>query len=330
MQESLLAAAHQIWEHAAAHIDTLKLIDRSKLFERIQEQAAQTTPEASEFDLAARLVMRNVWELHPLHARLAKQMGEWKPHDEQGKAITQAWDILPQRLVEKHWDIVKKAAVRLHIPTEVENEAEFQELMGVGREALFIAAQKFFRKPKGPFKNYAWNYIREAMREEQRNRHPVPPSVLKKLAALSRLREEYHLRDLRLTKEIIQRELRVNDNEIGELLATEAVWGSGQAFEHDHVLEDLEVADHSVDQLGMMLEVENAKMLEAAMENLDEPDSSIIRKLYFEERSYREAAEELGMSLPAFKRNHKRAIESMRSYFEADRVLEAENEGDEA
>ncbi|MBC7531451.1 MAG: sigma-70 family RNA polymerase sigma factor, partial [Oligoflexus sp.] len=88
-----------------------------------------------------------------------------------------------------------------------------------------------------------------------------------------------------------------------------------QPFEHDHILEELEVADYSLDQLGMILEVENVKMLDEAMQQLEEPEACIIKKLYFEERSYREAAEDLGFTLPAFKRYHKKALEAMRDYF---------------
>lgn len=304
---------NSIWSYARQHIETLKLVDSEKLMQKIRDK----TPILENLDNegAARLVLSSVWDLHPLHQKLTRQFNEFLPEDDEGKALLAAWDILPPRLVEAHWDLVKKAAKRHHIPTQIEDEAEFQELMSVGREALFLAAQKYFKRPRGSFKSFAWSFMRESMREEQRNRHPVPPSVLKKLGVLARLRENYHLRDLTLSKEIIFRELKISENEGNELLATEAVWGSGQPFEHDHVLEELEVADHSLDQLGMILEVENAAMLEEAMKELDEPESSIVRKLYFQERSYREAADELGLTLPAFKRFHKRALEEMREYF---------------
>ena len=307
------AALEQIWSYARQHIETLRLVDSQKLMAKIQEKNPDL--EAIDRELAARLVLSQAWDLHPLHQKLTRQFNEFSPRDPEGEALVAAFNILPPRLVEIHWELVKKAAKRHHIPTEIEDEAEFQELLSVGREALFLAAQKFYRRPKGSFKSFAWSIMRESMREEQRSRHPVPPSVLKKLAQLSRLREEYHLRDLALSREIIYRELKISENEGKELLATESVWGSGQAFEHDHVLEDLEVADYSLDQLGMILEVENAKLLEAAMSELDEPESSIIRKLYFEERSYREAAEDLNLSLPAFKRSHKRALLEMREHF---------------
>ncbi|MBC7661069.1 MAG: sigma-70 family RNA polymerase sigma factor [Chitinophagaceae bacterium] len=313
MDVSAMEAADHIWKYAVSEIETLKLIDRQKLMERVQVLNKEV--ETFDMDQAARAVLQAIWDLHPLHAKLTRQMQEFQPSDALGKALLEAWNILPPRLVETHWELVKKAAKRHHIPTQFEDEAEFQELMSVGREALFMAAQKFFKRPKGSFKSFAWSFMRESMREEQRNRHPVPPSVLKKLATLGRLREEYHVRDLTLTRDIILRELKLSENEAKELLATEAVWGSGQPFEHDHILEELEVADYSLDSLGMIMEVENVKLLEEAMSGLGEPEASIIRKLYFEERSYREAAEDLGVSLPAFKRYHKKALESMREHF---------------
>lgn len=307
-------ALEHMWSYARQHIETLKLVDSNILMQKIRDQNPDL--ESLDPEKAARLILMGAWDLHPLHQKLTRQLNEFVPQGDDGRALVAAWHILPSRLVETHWDLVKKAAKRHHIPTQIEDEAEFQELMSVGREALFLAAQKFYKRPKGSFKTFAWGFMRDSMREEQRNRHPVPPSVLKKLGQLSRLREDYHLRDLVLTREIILRELKISENEGQELLATEAVWGSGQPFELDHVLEDLEVADFNLDQLGMILEVENAKLLEDAMSELDEPESSIIRKLYFQERSYREAAEELGLTLPAFKRFHKRALEEMREHFQ--------------
>lgn len=317
MEIAALEIAENIWKYAVAQIETLKLIDTQKLLTKIATTHKDVKDGDFDLEQAARAVMQSIWELHPLHAKLTRQMAAFAPADPAGKALLAAWNILPSRLVETHWELVKKAAKRHHIPTQFEDEAEFQELMSVGREALFLAAQKFFKRPKGSFKSFAWSFMRESMREEQRNRHPVPPSVLKKLAVLGRLREDYHLRDLTLTQDIILRELKLSENEARELLATEAVWGSGQPFEHDHILEELEVADYSLDQLGMILEVENVKLLDAAMRQLDEPEASIIKKLYFEERSYREAAEDLGFSLPAFKRYHKKALEAMRDFFAA-------------
>ncbi len=311
--ESTKFALDSIWSYARQHIETFKLVDSHKLMDKIRELNPDF--EALDHDAAIRLLLQTAWDMHPLHQKLTRQFNEFHPTDSEGQALVEAFNILPARLVEAHWELVKKAAKRHHIPTQFEDEAEFQELMSVGREALFLAAQKFYKKPKGTFKNFAWTLMRESMRQEQRNRHPVPPSVLKKLSQLARLREEYSLRDLVLTREIIMRELKVGEGEIHELLSTESVWGSGQPFEHDHILEELEVADFSLDQLGMILEVENAKLLEEAMRILEEPESSIIRKLYFEERSYREAAEDLNLSLPAFKRYHKRALEEMREHF---------------
>jgi RNA polymerase sigma factor (sigma-70 family) len=310
--ESTKFTLDHIWNYARANIETLRLIDTPKLMAKIREQ----NPDIEALDQAAltRVLLQIAWDMHPLHPKLVRQFKDFHPVDAEGHGLVEAFNILPARLVETHWELVKKAAKRHHIPTQIEDEAEFQELMSVGREALFLAAQKFYKRPKGSFKSYAWSLMRESMRQEQRNRHPVPPSVLKKLAQLARLREEYSLRDLALTHELIMRELNVGENEIHELLATESVWGSGQPFEHDHILEELEVADFSIDQLGLILEVENARLLEEAMRNLGEPESSIIRKLYFEERTYREAADDLNLSLPSFKRYHKNALEQMREH----------------
>lgn len=310
-------------DYAFRHIETLKLIDKDKLSQRvkqlIQDWDIKSLDDETRKQLA-RIVMLSVWELHPLRQRLARQMAAFAGDDDIALTLIQAWKLLPERLIESNWELVRKAAAKYHIPTHIENEAEFQELMSVGREALFLAAQKYFKRPKGPFKNFAWTMLRERMRDEQQNRHPVPPSVRKKLAALSRLREDHHLRDLRLTEDIIRKELKLSPDEARELLATEAVWGTGQAFENDHVLEELEEPDHSLDQLQFLLQVEDSLKLEDALGALDAPEATVIRLVYFKEKSFREVATELDMSVPAFKRLHRKALEAMRDYLESDEI----------
>lgn len=323
----LLPVIHEAWtglsDYAFRHIETLKLVDKEKLSQRveklIQDWEIKSLDDDSRPQLA-RIVMFSFWELHPLRQRLTRQMEAFEVSDDIAKALANAWKLLPERLIESNWELVRKAAAKYHIPTHLENEAEFQELMSVGREALFLAAQKYFKRPKGPFKNFAWSMLRERMRDEQMNRHPVPPSVRKKLAALKRLREDYHLRDLSLTEDVIRKELKLSPDESRELLATEAVWGTGQAFENDHVLEELEEPDHSLDQLQFLLQVEDSIKLEEALGTLDSPEAAVIRLVYFKEKSFREVAEELDMSIPAFKRLHRKALEGMRDYLENDEI----------
>lgn len=315
--DNSLIRAHfiEIWNSSQSLVETLTLVDFAKLLEKAEQQAAswkiQSLDDQGQRD-CLRLFLLLARELHPLPARLDRQLAALDEINGLGQALHDAAAIMPHKLVELHWEIVKKAAARYHIPSKMENEAEFQELQSVGREALFLAAQKFYKKPRGSFKSFAWPLIRESMREEQARRHPVPFKIRKKLAALGRMREEAHLRELTLTKDVIRIRLKVSLEELQELLQIESVWGNGLEFETDVDMDDIEAPDHSMDQLSMLLEIEDQRRLDEAMKNMIGPEKLVIAKLYFEEKTLREVADEMQLSLPSFKKLHKRALGEMK------------------
>ena len=305
----------ELWGQCQKQLETLSLVDQQKFLAKAEELAEVW--QITELDDQGRkdglrLALLIARELHPLPARLDRQMMALEGQDSFVKALREAAKIMPHKLVEEHWEIVRKAAARYHIPSKTENEAEFQELQSVGREALFRAAQKFYRKPRGSFKGFAWPLIRESMREEQSRRHPVPFKIRKKLAALSRLREEAHLRELTLDKDMIRSRMKLSTEELQELLQIEAVWGNGLEFDTDADLDEIESPDQGRDQLSILLEIEDQRRLDQALLNMIDPEKTVIAKLYFEEKTLREVAEEMQISLPSFKKLHKRALGEMK------------------
>ena len=57
-------------------------------------------------------------------------------------------------------------------------------------EAL-MTAEKYYWNPRGNFPNFAWNILREKIRDDQAKRHPVPFAIRKKLKALGEFRESF-------------------------------------------------------------------------------------------------------------------------------------------
>ncbi|HYX39651.1 MAG TPA: sigma-70 family RNA polymerase sigma factor [Oligoflexus sp.] len=317
MSDNSLIQAYfmDLWQRCRDLLETLALVDPQQVLNQVLVQAPswnlEMIDERNQPD-ALRLFLLVARGLHPLPARLDRQLAALEGPDPLAKALRDAVQIMPHKLVEIHWEIVKKAAARYHIPGRMENEAEFQELQSVGREALFRAAQKFYKKPRGAFKSFAWPLIRESMREEQARRHPVPFKIRKKLAALSRLREDARLRELTFTKEEMRTRLKLGPEEFEELLQIEAIWGNGLEFETEVDLDDIEAPDHSLDQLSMLLEIEDQRRLDSAMSRMIDPEKTLINRLYFEEKTLREVAEEMQLSLPSFKKLHKKALVEMK------------------
>ncbi len=314
--DNSLIRAHfvNLWQQCQGLLETLSLVDPQKVLSKAEEQAASWNLDGtSPLDRdSLRLLLLIARDLHPLPARLDRQLAALDGSHELARTLHDSAQIMPHKLVETHWELVRKAAARYHIPSKVENEAEFQELQAVGREALFRAAQKYYKKPRGSFKSFAWPLIRESMREEQARRHPVPFKIRKKLAALSALREEAHLRELTFSKDEMRTRLKMSPEEFHELLQIEAIWGNGLEFETEVELEDIEAPDHSLDQLSMLLEIEDQRRLDLAMARMIDPEKTLIARLYFEEKTLREVAEEMQLSLPSFKKLHKKALGEMK------------------
>ncbi|MCX6129850.1 MAG: hypothetical protein NTX25_12425 [Proteobacteria bacterium] len=258
----------ELWIQCGLVLDSLRLVDRSRFQEKylkLAESWRLSDSNLSESNDGIRLFLLVARDLHPLPNKFDRQLLELGSGTTLVDALAAAAKIMPHRLVAEHMAMVDKAARRFHIPTKLENEAEFQDLLSVGAEAMFMAAQKYYRRPKGSFKNFVFPLLRESMREEQARRHPVPFKIRKKLAALGRLREEAHLRELSLGREDIAKRLRLGPEELQELLQIEGVWGNGQEMQKDTELEELEIPDHSLDQLSQLLQIEDQRRLDQAM-----------------------------------------------------------------
>ena len=218
------------------------------------------------------------------------------------------WNVLPHRLIKNNWDLIKKAAIRYHLPNSIDQELDFNDLLSVGNEALMLAAEKYYWNPRGNFPNFAWNLLREKIRDDQAKKHPVPFAIRKKLKALGELRENYYLDDKIVRIEDIKKEMSLSDAELKDLLKLEAIWGHGQDKEVDVEVDDIEQEDLSPSAVAMLIRFEDTQIVHNALASMDGKHASIIEGIYFRERSLREQADDMGMSLNAIKKVHKKAL----------------------
>ena len=49
------------------------------------------------------------------------------------RRIFKIWNLLPHRLIRSNWDLIKKAAIRYHLPTAIDSELDFNDLLSVGK-----------------------------------------------------------------------------------------------------------------------------------------------------------------------------------------------------
>ena len=104
----------------------------------------------------------------------------------------------------------------------------------------------------------------------------------------------------------IKEHLKLNDTELKDLLKLEAIWGHGQDKEVDVEVDELEQEDLSPSAVAMLINFEESQIVSTALSNMDPKSASIVEGLYFNERSLREQAEHMGISLNALKKQHKK------------------------
>ncbi|MFW7380912.1 MAG: sigma-70 family RNA polymerase sigma factor [Oligoflexus sp.] len=266
-------------------------------------------------DLEARLWVQQLRQAYhdarelDLKVEALEQGGEFSPSMQE---FFELYKQLPHMLVKTHYSLIKQAAATYHKTSKIDNEFGFQDLLSAGQEALFLAASKYYLNPKGPFKNFAWNLLRLKLKEDQQQRHPIPGKVRKQLRHLEIIREELRFRGEPASNAILMEKLQVSAMQLADLLAVEAIWGNGADFETDIALEELEEPDQSPSALSMLISKEDRVRVEAALERLPSRSKTIIQEIYFAEKSLRQLADELGVSINSMKKAHKKALSDLR------------------
>ena len=102
--------------------------------------------------------------------------------------------------------------------------------------------------------------------------------------------------------------MSLSDAELKDLLKLEAIWGHGQDKEVDVEVDDIEQEDLSPSAVAMLIRFEDTQIVHNALASMDGKHASIIEGIYFRERSLREQADDMGMSLNAIKKVHKKAL----------------------
>lgn len=228
------------------------------------------------------------------------------------------WANLPHNLVRENWDLVRKAAVKYQIPSKIDPELEFDDLISVGREALFSAAQKMWDQPRENFRKFAMQILKERIKNHQSQKHPVPFKTRKKLEKLKSARESLQGKDGAITPETLSKATGFKAEEMESLLEVEAVWGGGFEIDLSDQLEELEIPDLSPSALDLIIDQETTMLMSHALTNLTDMQRSVILSLYFKDQSFRETAKELGISLGVVKKHHRKAMDRLKGVLDAD------------
>ena len=111
------------------------------------------------------------------------------------------------------------------------------------------------------------------------------------------MRESFYLDDKIVRIADIKKELSLSEPELKDLLKLEAIWGHGQDKEVDVEVDDIEQEDLSPSAVAMLIQYEDAEIVHSALSNMDPKNAAIIEGIYFKEKSLRDQADDMGLSL---------------------------------
>ncbi len=213
-----------------------------------------------------------------------------------------------EKLIEHHVDVVKIVAGRLSI--QYGGHVEYDDLVSYGIFGLIDAIEKFDLGKEVKFRTYAQIRVRGAMIDQLRNLDWIPRSIRQKAKKLERAYQELEeLHKRHATEEEVARHMEISKEELQDLLtqvnsfnlvSLEEKLEEGTTF-------DLPKKDEEVPE-NIYIEGETYEILRNRIDDLPDREKQVISLYYYEELTYKEIGEIIGISESRVSQIHSKAI----------------------
>ena len=199
--------------------------------------------------------------------------------------------------------------------------AVVEELVSYGREALLLAARNFDASRGVSFRRWARLRIKGAMTEAMRSKGPLPKRVYRQLRAIEAAERIYEVAaEEEAAAPILSPEEA--DERLDHTL-TCAAHAMAVGFLHMRSTEDLlrPVEDRTESPEDLAAAAEMGRILREAIEERPENEKTLLKRHYFDEITFDDAAKEIGLSKSWGSRLHSRAIEGLAKSLKRRRAL---------
>jgi RNA polymerase sigma factor for flagellar operon FliA len=191
--------------------------------------------------------------------------------------------------------------------------AVVDELTSYGREALLLAARTYDASKGVTFKRWAAFKIKGAMTEAMRSKGPLPKRVYRKLRAIEAADRIYEVAAEEEAAAPLAASPEEADERLGQTLSSAAhAMAIGLLYikSTDDMLRPVEDRESDSPE-ELAAEVELARLVQECIDERPENERTLLRRHYFDEITFDEAAKELGLSKSWGSRLHARAIEGL-------------------
>lgn len=196
--------------------------------------------------------------------------------------------------------------------SHVGSDIPFEELQGIAREALTVAARGFDESRGVPFRRYANLRVKGGVIDGIRQRGALPRRVYKALRALESANfvQEALVEDQAGAPTPTPEEA---DAKVGQYLNQAAVAMAMSFLSIRSIDKALDVADTEGTPEEQVTRAELLSKMEDAMKGLSKEEAAVIQGHYYEGKTVAEIGRELGLSKSWACRIHARAIEEISS-----------------
>lgn len=241
---------------------------------------------------------KNIWEVY-------KQ----EQHPEKKKEIRRT-------IITQYVDLVKIISGKLY--NYYASNIEYEDLMGYGVVGLIDAIDRYDHTKNIKFETYASIRIRGSIIDQIRNLDWIPRTIRQKAKMLS---EASELLENQLGREPRTGELAAylnkTESEVLSLIDETAVYNVLSIEDEFNDSFKIQLSDNSPESSpeAYMENQESIKELQLAIEELNERERMIINLYYYENLTYKEIGEILGVSESRVSQIHSKAILKMRKKF---------------
>jgi len=229
------------------------------------------------------------------------------------------------RIINHYRHLVPKT--RTHAVPSVPARVSVSDLEGDGYYALCRALDKFDPDLGVQFKSYAITLIRGAMLEHLRNEDPVPRSIRAKQKLLAAARERVASRHgpQEVTDERLAEELRLSLDALYQLYAAadtvqavsmEEALGDTDQDDQDSLAVREALSSPSPGPEAQVMDGDQAERLTRFLGWLSAKERHIIYGYYFEGKSLKQLANEIGRSESRAHQLHTEALRRMRDFLQ--------------
>jgi len=229
------------------------------------------------------------------------------PNDDRGSGQSESSRAVNERF-ESELPLVELVAKRVW--RAIDRTVRFDELLAAGREGLFEAARRFDPEREASFRTYANYRVEGAMFDAVRTASMLPRRIRERVVMLeaANLVNEGEAADVSCSDNSWSTD-RVSEACLGDQLATMV---TAAMIRSDHNIRPAEPSESLGDNPeDAYAHAELMAMVRAAISELDEFEANVIRCYYFEEKSYREAADAMKISKPWVHRVHAKAMDRL-------------------